>query len=159
MLTGLRFALAVPAVAIIGACALLYTPDASRAALEAKYAPPPSVFMQVSGVRLHVRDTGPKTAPAVIFLHGFGSSLQTWDDWAKDLEPDHRVIRFDLPGFGLTGPDPSGDYSDARKHRRQFHGRTHRLDIRSAPSRANGETCPDLSGRVRQSRLRLWRLP
>jgi pimeloyl-ACP methyl ester carboxylesterase len=114
MRTRLRIALAVPAVAIIGACALLYTPDAPRAALEAKYAPPPSVFMQVSGVRLHVRDTGPKTAPAVILLHGFGSSLQTWDAWAKDLEPDHRVIRFDLPGFGLTGPDPSGDYSDAR---------------------------------------------
>jgi pimeloyl-ACP methyl ester carboxylesterase len=24
------------------------------------------------------------------------------------------VIRLDLPGFGLTGPDPTGDYTDAR---------------------------------------------
>ena len=65
-------------------------------------------------MRLHLRDTGLKSARAVIFLHGFGSSLQTWDDWARDLEADHRVIRYDLPGFGLTGADPTGDYSDHR---------------------------------------------
>ncbi len=94
--------------------AWLYTPDEPRAALEAKYAGAPSSFVDVLGVRLHVRDTGPPGAPAVILLHGFGSSLQTWDDWARGLEGDHRVVRFDLPGFGLTGPDPSSDYSDAR---------------------------------------------
>ena len=96
-------------------CAVwLYTPDEGRAALEAKYAGPPSSFVDVLGVRLHVRDTGPPGAPAVILLHGFGSSLQTWDDWARGLEADHRVVRFDLPGFGLTGPDPSGDYAESR---------------------------------------------
>jgi pimeloyl-ACP methyl ester carboxylesterase len=50
----------------------------------------------------------------VILLHGFGSSLQTWDDWAATLSATHRVIRYDLPGFGLTGADPSGQYSVAR---------------------------------------------
>jgi hypothetical protein len=30
------------------------------------------------------------------------------------LAVDHRVIRFDLPGSGLSAPDPSGNYSDAR---------------------------------------------
>jgi pimeloyl-ACP methyl ester carboxylesterase len=40
--------------------------------------------------------------------------LQTWNAWAAALSVDHRVIRFDLPGSGLTGPDPTGDYSDAR---------------------------------------------
>ncbi len=98
----------------IACAAWLYTPDGTRGALEAKYAGPPSSFVDVLGVRLHVRDTGPPAAQAVILLHGFGSSLQTWDDWARGLEGDHRVVRFDLPGFGLTGPDPSGDYSDAR---------------------------------------------
>ena len=47
-------------------------------------------------------------------LHGFGSSLDTWDDWADQLSADHRVIRCDLPGFGLTGADPTGEYTDAR---------------------------------------------
>ena len=102
---------------LLAGCAVaawLYTPDKPRAALEAEYAGPPSSFVPVLGLRLHVRDTGPATAPAIILLHGFGSSLQTWDDWARGLDGDHRVVRFDLPGFGLTGADPSGDYSDAR---------------------------------------------
>ncbi len=91
----------------------LYTPDKPRAELEAQYARPAD-FQPVAGLRLHVRDTGPRTAPPVIFLHGFASSLHTWEDWAKALEGEFRVIRFDLPGFGLTGPDPTGDYTDAR---------------------------------------------
>lgn len=91
----------------------LYTPDRPRAELEAQYARPAD-FQPVAGLRLHVRDTGPRAAPPVIFLHGFASSLHTWEDWARTLEAEFRVIRFDLPGFGLTGPDPTGDYSDAR---------------------------------------------
>jgi pimeloyl-ACP methyl ester carboxylesterase len=30
------------------------------------------------------------------------------------LDTDYRVVRFDLPGFGLTGPDPTEEYTDAR---------------------------------------------
>ena len=108
------YGLILLAIAVGGAIAWLYTPDEQRAALEAEYAGPPSVFLDVAGIRLHVRDTGPRAAPAVIFLHGFGSSLQTWEDWARDLESDHRVIRYDMPGFGLTGADPSKDYTDGR---------------------------------------------
>lgn len=91
----------------------LYAPDRGRAGLEAEYAGAPSQFVEVSGVRLHVRDTGPRGAPTVVLLHGFGSSLHTWDAWAGDLERDHRVIRYDEPGFGLTGRDPGG-YTDER---------------------------------------------
>ncbi len=94
--------------------AWLYTPDRPRSALEADYAQPPSAFIVAAGIRLHVRDSGPRTAPALILLHGFGASLQTWDAWSRVLERDYRVIRYDQPGFGLTGPDPTGDYSDAR---------------------------------------------
>jgi pimeloyl-ACP methyl ester carboxylesterase len=110
----LVYGLILLTIVVAGALAFLYTPDKKRPALEAEYARPPSVFLDVAGIRLHVRDTGPRTAAAVIFLHGFGASLQTWEDWAQDLEGDHRVIRYDLPGFGLTGADPSGDYTDAR---------------------------------------------
>lgn len=92
----------------------LWTPDRDRAALEAKYANSPNDFIEVAGIRLHVRDSGPRAGPAVILLHGFGSSLHTWEDWARSLSRDMRVIRFDLPGSGLTGPDPKSDYTDAR---------------------------------------------
>jgi pimeloyl-ACP methyl ester carboxylesterase len=92
----------------------LYTPDKAEAALEAEYAIAPTEFIEVLGVRLHVRDTGPRDAPAIVLLHGFGSSLLTWEPWAQALSTNYRVVRFDLPGFGLTGADPTGDYSDAR---------------------------------------------
>lgn len=92
----------------------LWTPDKPRAALEAKYLAAPADMIDVAGWRLHVRDTGPKSAPAVILLHGFGASLHTWEAWAQVLAADHRVIRFDLPGSGLSEPDPAGDYRDAR---------------------------------------------
>ena len=101
-------------VLVVAAGVWLYTPDKGRAGLEADYAGPPSQFLDVAGLRVHVRDTGPRSAPVLILLHGFGSSLHTWDAWAADLERDFRVVRYDAPGFGLTGTDPTGDYSDVR---------------------------------------------
>ena len=92
----------------------LWTPDKSRAVLEGNYLNAPADMIDVAGTRLHVRDSGPKTAAAVIFLHGFGASLHTWEPWAQTLAKDLRVIRIDLPGSGLSLPDPTGDYSDKR---------------------------------------------
>ncbi|WP_293903893.1 alpha/beta hydrolase [Phenylobacterium sp.] len=105
----------VAGVAVVAVLALglwLYAPDKPRAALEAAY---PGDYRTIDGVRLRLRDTGPRGAPAVILLHGFGASLDTWEPWAQALSARYRVIRFDLPGFGLTGPDPTGDYTDARE--------------------------------------------
>lgn len=89
----------------------LYAPDKPRAVLEAAY---PGDYRSVDGVRLRLRDTGPRDAPALILLHGFGASLDTWEPWAQALSASFRVVRLDLPGFGLTGPDPTGDYTDTR---------------------------------------------
>jgi pimeloyl-ACP methyl ester carboxylesterase len=100
--------------ALLGGGLWLYTPDKPRAALEAKYRVSPADYVDAAGTRLRIRDTGRRDAPVVIMLHGFGSSLETWDEWAVLLSDKFRVIRYDLPGFGLTGPDPTGDYTDAR---------------------------------------------
>jgi pimeloyl-ACP methyl ester carboxylesterase len=104
-------------ITLVGAVLLgawLYTPDKARAQLEAQYAGSPSEFIQADSVRFHVRETGPKDGPALLMLHGFGASLHTWEPWAANLSKDYRVVRLDLPGFGLTEPDPTGDYSDER---------------------------------------------
>ncbi len=93
---------------------LLWTPDLDRADLERRYLAAQSDLVEVQGMRLHVRDSGPREAPAVLMLHGFGGSLQTWDTWAPALSGSLRVIRLDLPGSGLSNPDPTGDYSDGR---------------------------------------------
>jgi len=92
----------------------LWTPDLPRAELEARYLAQPADLRTVGPWRLHVRDSGPREAPAVLLLHGFGASLQTWDVWAQGLSTTHRVIRIDLPGSGLSPPDPDRDYTDAR---------------------------------------------
>ena len=101
------------AAVLLGGC-WLYTPDKPRAALEQLYLRQASDMREVAGTQLHVRDDGPKDAPTVILLHGFGSSLHTFEPWAEALNADYRVVRLDLPGSGLSPPDPTGNYTDAR---------------------------------------------
>ena len=90
------------------------TPDTDPAAMRAKYGGPPSRFVDIGrGLTVHVRDTGPRDSPAIVLLHGSNSSLHTWQPWADRLDKSYRVIRYDQPGHGLTGPNPSHDYSAA----------------------------------------------
>jgi pimeloyl-ACP methyl ester carboxylesterase len=86
--------------------------DRPAAEVEARRATPPSKFIEVDGLRLHYRDRG--VGPVVVLLHGSNSSLFTWEGWAAALTPHHRVITVDLPGHGLTGPDPHERYSAAQ---------------------------------------------
>lgn len=104
-------------VALIGFGLWLWTPDKSRRELEARYLDAPGDILPLAGMELHVRDSGPKNGPALILLQGFGSSLHTWEPWARELSSEYRVIRIDMPGAGLSGPDPNGDHSDARSRR------------------------------------------
>ena len=108
-----RLLLAALALLLAGAWAL-YTPDRERAALEARYLAEPSDLRTIDGTALHVRDEGPRDAPALLLLHGLGSSLHTWNAWADTLRTMYRVVRLDLPGHGLSGPAPADDYSDSR---------------------------------------------
>lgn len=91
-----------------------WAPDRSVQDLSVRWATAPSQFLAVNGMQVHVRDEGPRDDPMpIVLLHGTSASLHTWDGWAQSLRGQRRVIRFDLPGFGLTGPDPQGDYSIA----------------------------------------------
>jgi pimeloyl-ACP methyl ester carboxylesterase len=103
--------------------------------LKERYGGPPSRFLPMDGFEVHWRDEGPGRVartdapaaaaapgapasaaaepPTVLLLHGTAASLHTWDGWVEQMSPEFRVVRLDLPGFGLTGPHPSGDYSAA----------------------------------------------
>lgn len=84
---------------------LLRAPDRPVESLVGRWAMPPSDFMEVDGQGVHWRDEGPRQDPhPIVFLHGVAASLHVWEAWAQDLSPRHRIIRLDLPGFGLTGP-------------------------------------------------------
>lgn len=100
---------------IVLAGIVFWTPDKSRVELENVYGSSKNSYLTALGVKIYYQDTGPAKNPIpILFLHGFGSSSHTWDVWAKDLSSEYRVISVDLPGFGLTGEDPSGIYTDQR---------------------------------------------
>lgn len=101
---------------VAGFVAWHWAPDVPRAELEARWAPPPSQFVEVAGFDLHVRDEGTRDDPLpFVLLHGTSDSLHAWDGWAAGLVADRRrVIRLDLPGFGLTGPPAEGLLTMAR---------------------------------------------
>jgi pimeloyl-ACP methyl ester carboxylesterase len=90
-------------------------PDKSVEELSQRWAQPPSQFLNIVGMNIHLRDEGPKTdQEPIVLIHGTGASLHTWDGWVDALKEQRRVIRFDLPGFGLTGPDPKNNYKIER---------------------------------------------
>lgn len=111
------FKIAAGVLAALALCigifvAATWAPDRAVAQLQPRWAPPPSVFVEVAGMNVHLRDEGPREdASPIVLLHGTSASLHTWQGWADALKGQRRVIRFDLPGFGLTGPAPDGDYS------------------------------------------------
>ncbi len=108
---------------------LLRAPDRPVETLVARWAQPPSEFLDLDGQLVHYRDEGPQTGatpgdtpgatsgatsgttpgttptlPPIVLLHGTSASLHTWDGWAQVLRTQRRVVRLDLPAFGLTGP-------------------------------------------------------
>ena len=89
---------------------MLQAPDRPVETLVARWAPPPSEFIDLNGQLVHYRDVGPRADPApIVLLHGTSASLHTWEGWSKALRGQRRVISLDLPAFGLTGPF-AGDY-------------------------------------------------
>lgn len=103
--------LALLVFAVAGVIAV-WAPDRTVESLTTRWAPPPSQFMAVQGMQVHIRDEGPRDDPRpIVLIHGTSASLHTWDGWVEALKGKRRVIRFDLPAFGLTGPHPQNDYS------------------------------------------------
>lgn len=113
-----RIVMGLLAVMVLLVAVLLATswaPDRPVAELQARWAPPPSIFVEVEGMQVHLRDEGLRAdAVPVVLLHGTSASLHTWEGWLPALKSEQRVISLDLPGFGLTGPMADGDYRMSR---------------------------------------------
>ena len=88
--------------------ALLCRPDLPPAALERNYGDSASRFIEAGSVRFRYRDEG--EGDPIVLLHGLTANLFVRDAWAQRLSEHLRVIRLDLPGHGLTGPDPEERY-------------------------------------------------
>ena len=78
----------------------------SRADLRQRYTQSGSQFVEIMGAQVHYVDEGESRGDGttIVMIHGFASSLHTWNRVADDLKREHRVIRLDLPPFGVTGP-------------------------------------------------------
>jgi pimeloyl-ACP methyl ester carboxylesterase len=72
----------------------------NHAAIRRKYEDITSRYVEIDGRRFHYRMEG--EGPTLILLHGVMASLHTWDGWVDQLKDHYRIIRMDLPGFGLS---------------------------------------------------------
>lgn len=97
-------------ILIYATYAIIYS-DIPVEDLKQKYANKYSKFISIDNMQVHYRDEG--AGETIVLLHGTAASLHTWDDWTKTLTNNYRVIRMDLPAFGLTGANENGDYSIA----------------------------------------------
>ena len=81
--------------------------------LKVKYTNSASNFMPLMGMQVHYRSEGnQEDSLPIVLIHGTSSSLHTWDSLVNLLIPAHkRIIRLDLPAFGLTGPNPENKYN------------------------------------------------
>src|SRR5437764_13895473 len=60
----------------------------------------------VDGSKIFYREAGPKTAPAILLLHGFPTSSHMFRNLIPALARRYHVIAPDLPGFGFSdAPD------------------------------------------------------
>ena len=83
--------------------------DISVEELKKEYANEHSKFIEINEMQVHFRDEG--DGFPIVLVHGTASSLHTWDAWTNELKKTNRVIRMDLPAFGITGPNKNADYS------------------------------------------------
>src|SRR4051794_14181634 len=63
--------------------------------------------VETNGAKIHVRVGG--HGPAVVMLHGFGTTGDMWGHLASALIEDHMVVAPDLRGLGLSSK-PDGGY-------------------------------------------------
>ena len=97
---------------IVGLSALYWKSDIPLEKLKDKYANSDSKFIEVDGMSVHYRVEGlAQDSIPLVLLHGTGASLHTWDGWVNALKSERKIIRLDLPAYGLTGPNPTSDYS------------------------------------------------
>jgi pimeloyl-ACP methyl ester carboxylesterase len=64
-------------------------------------ADPDSQFIEINDLDVHVKTRG-QGEPVFVLLHGFASSLYTWEAVMEPLSQYGMLIAFDRPAFGLT---------------------------------------------------------
>ena len=104
------------AILVLGAVAVALRSGAfspSEAELQAKYMLPTSRMIEIDGAPIHYSDEG--QGDTIVLVHGTFGNLRMWNTWVSALGGRYRIVRFDRPPYGLSGPDPEGRYGPARE--------------------------------------------
>lgn len=81
----------------------------AHAELERRYGLRYSRVTMIEGARIHYADQG--KGPVIVLLHESSGSLRTYDGVVPRLvDRGYRVIRYDEPNMGLSGPAPQALY-------------------------------------------------
>jgi pimeloyl-ACP methyl ester carboxylesterase len=80
-------------------------PDVEIPGARPAEAPAPPRFLTVGGIRIRYASRG--SGRPLLLLHGWGTSLDTFDAMAADLGRFFRVTAFDFPGHGESDLPPS----------------------------------------------------
>jgi pimeloyl-ACP methyl ester carboxylesterase len=99
---------AFSALLFITACTYMGVTNIPVQDLEATYQNEHSRYIDIDGLRVHYRDQG--DGPILLLIHNELGSLHSWDGWVEEIGDKYRIVRMDLPGFGLTGPGNISDY-------------------------------------------------
>lgn len=86
--------------------------NTSLADLKAEQTDPRTKYATVDGVTIHYRDEG--SGPVLVLLHAGNGNLVMWDPWVERMKGRFRLLRIDIPPYGLSGPDPTNVYGATR---------------------------------------------
>ena len=108
----LKIVLSIIMISVLSMIILFTHKDIPLNELKLNYTNSDSSFININGINVHYRDEGNSNdSIPIVLIHGTGSSLHAYDIWSDNLKKNNRIIRMDLPAFGLTGPFLSRDYS------------------------------------------------
>jgi pimeloyl-ACP methyl ester carboxylesterase len=66
-------------------------------------------FAEVNGTRLYYEVAG--AGEPIVLIHGFTIDARMWDDQFAPFAAHHRVVRYDMRGFGRSAPMDNAPYA------------------------------------------------
>src|SRR5262245_29858203 len=72
----------------------------------------PARSLDISGVTInYAASLVSSSAPVLVLIHGFGASLETWNDIYPALRAKYSVVRLDLKGHGFSSKPDDEQYT------------------------------------------------
>jgi pimeloyl-ACP methyl ester carboxylesterase len=72
----------------------------TKAEAKERFSTEHSHFVQWNNAEIHYTDAG--VGESILMIHGFGGNFTNFDSLSDILKESHRVVRVDLPGFGMS---------------------------------------------------------